>query len=73
MKAREIRARLQGKCEPELLTCLCGVAESLSAQQQEIITLAGMMNHLTDILMQLGVTIEGATNAVDEMKKMRGN
>ena len=72
MKARDIRAMLQGKHDPELITCICGVAESLSAQQQEIQTLAEMLDSLTNILMQLGATIEGATNAVDDMKKIRG-
>tara|TARA_Y100000034_G_C6774021_1_gene345462 strand:- start:560 stop:787 length:228 start_codon:yes stop_codon:yes gene_type:complete len=72
MKAREIVERLQGKVEPEVITCLSGVAESLSSQQQEIMELAKMLNQLTDILLQLGATIEGATNAVEEMKKIRG-
>ena len=71
MRAREIRAMLQGKVDPLLVTAITAVAESVSAQQQEITALAEMMNNLTDILMQLGATIEGATNAVDEMKKMR--
>jgi hypothetical protein len=72
MKARDIRAMCHGKVDPDVLTALCGIAESLSAQQQEITTLAEMMNKLTDILLQLGATIEGAHNAVDEMKKIRG-
>lgn len=72
MKAREIRASLQADHDPALVHCICSLAEMVSAQQQEINTLAEMMNSLTDILMQLGATIEGATNAVDEMKKIRG-
>ena len=73
MKARDIRAMGQGKVDPDVLNALCSVAESLSAQNQEIMQLAEMMNNLTDILMQLGTTVEGATNAVDEMKKIRGD
>jgi hypothetical protein len=72
MKARDIRAMSQGKVDPVVLDCICGVAESLNSQQQEIIVLAGALDKLTDILMQLGATVEGATNAVDEMKKIRG-
>jgi|TARA_Y100000310_G_scaffold51935_1_gene47819 hypothetical protein len=71
MKAREVRERLQGKIEPDVVVCLTAISESLSAQQQEINILAEMMNNLTDILMQLGTTIEGATNAVDELRKIR--
>ena len=73
MKAREIRERLKGKVDPEVLTCLCAMAESLSSQQQEISMLASTIDRLADILMQLGATIESATNTVDEMKKMRNN
>ena len=73
MKGREVRERLNGKCDPEIIICIAGIAESLSAQQQEIMTMARMVDHLTDILMQLGTTVEGATNAVDEMRKMREN
>jgi len=72
MKAREIRARLQGKVDPELIICLCGVAESLSAQQQEIQMLAEMLDKLTDILLQLGTTIEMTQGAVDKIRKIRG-
>ena len=73
MRAREIRAMLNGKAAEEVILCITGIAESLSAQQQEISTLAEMMNNLTDILIQLGATVEGATNAVDELKKIREN
>ena len=73
MRAREIRVMLNGKAESDVILFLTAIAESLSAQQQEITTIAEMMNNLTDILMQLGATVEGATNAVDELKKIRGN
>ena len=72
MKAREIRARLKGKADPELIICICGVAESLSAQKQEIQMLAEMLDKLTDILLQLGTTIEMTQGAVDKIKKIRG-
>jgi len=72
MKARDIRAALQGTVDPKIIFALCGLAETVTAQQQEINTMARMMNQLTDILMQLGVSIEGATNAVDELRKIRG-
>ncbi len=73
MKAREVRERLQGKVEPELIICMCGIAETLSAQQQEITTIAQMLDKTIDLLMQLGVTIEGTQNAVDKIQKIRGN
>ena len=73
MRAREIREALQHDYEPKLVNCMCAIAESLSAQQQEIQTLAEMLNQLSDILIQLGATTEAATNAVDEIKKQRQN
>ena len=68
MKAREIRSRLKGKVEPELLVCLTALAESLSAQQQEIMALAELQNRAMDTLLQLGATVESATNVVDKIR-----
>ena len=72
MKARDIRADLQGKADPLIIHHMCEIAESLSAQQQEIMALAEALDKLTDILLQLGATVEEATNTVDDMKKIRG-
>jgi len=71
MKAREIRERLQGKVDPEVLIVLEGLGIHASAQAEEIKTLAEMLDKLTEILMQLGTVTEQATNAVDELKKQR--
>ena len=68
MKAREIRERLQGKTDPEIVICLTALAESLSSQQQEIMALAELQNRAMDTLLQLGVTVESATNAVDKIR-----
>ncbi len=72
MKARDIRQMLQGTTDPKVVTCLCGIAESLSAQQQEIIQLAQAFDSLTDILMQLGAITEQTNSAVTDIKKVRG-
>ena len=68
MKAREIKERLQGKADPEIVTCLTALAESLSAQQQEIMALAELQNRAMDTMLQLGTTIESATNVVDKIR-----
>ena len=68
MKAREIRERLQGKADPEIVTCLTALAESLNAQQQEIMALAELQNRAMDTLLQLGATVESATNVVDKIR-----
>ena len=72
MKAREIRERLRGKVDPELLRVLEALGEHVSAQKQETMALAEIQNKTIDIVMSLGTTIEGAVNAVDELKKIRG-
>jgi two-component SAPR family response regulator len=71
MKAREIRERLKGKVEPELLVVLEAIGEHISAQSQETSTLAEIQNRTIDLIMSLGGTIEVAANAVDELKKIR--
>ncbi|MAG26349.1 hypothetical protein CMI47_12435 [Candidatus Pacearchaeota archaeon] len=71
MKAREIRERLRGKVDPELLTVLEALGEHVSAQKQETMALAQIQNQTLDLVMSLGGTIEAATNAVDEIKKIR--
>jgi hypothetical protein len=73
MKARDIREALQGNTDPKIVHALCSIAESASAQQQEIAALAQALDKLTDLLMQLGATVEVATNAVDDIKKIREN
>lgn len=73
MKAQEIRATLQGNHNPKLIHCICSVAEELSAQKQEIAMLAESLDRTLAILLQLGAVTEQATNAVDDLKKMRGN
>lgn len=72
MKAREIRERLKGKIEPELLHCMEELAEHQSAQAQEIKMLAELLDKLTDLLLQLGTVTEITSNAVDDLKDIRG-
>jgi hypothetical protein len=71
MKGREVREMLQGKADSAVVHILASFGESLSAQQQEITELANTLDRLTDILLQLGATIEGATNTIDKIGKMR--
>lgn len=68
MKAREIREALQGKIDPKILHCICELAETVSAQQQEIMELAKIQDNCINMIHQLGVTTEVA---VDKIKHMR--
>lgn len=71
MKAREVRERLKGRADPELIHVCEALAENQSAQKQEIMALANALDKLTDLLLQLGATIESATNQVEALKKIR--
>ena len=68
MKARDIRAALQGKVDPSLVHCLCAVAETVPAQQQEIMALAKIQDTCIDVIQKLGITTEAT---VDKVKKLR--
>lgn len=71
MKARDIRVMLKDRVDPYVVNCMCAMAENQAAQAQEIKMLADMLNSAMDVLLQLGATVEGATNAVDAIKKHR--
>jgi|14BtaG_2_1085337.scaffolds.fasta_scaffold11651_3 hypothetical protein len=73
IKAREIRATLHENTDPKIIHILCEITESMNAQQQEINQLAELLNNVTDLIMQLGATIEGTHNAVDAIKGIRGD
>ena len=72
MKARDIRAALNGNADPKVILALCSIAESLSAQQEEINAMAEILDGLTNILTQLTGTMEQTTKAVDKIKGIRG-
>ena len=71
MKAREVRERLRGKCDEQVLFVLEALAESLGAQKDEIMALAQLLDQVTDLIMQMGVVTESMKNAVEEMQKRR--
>jgi|TARA_R110000823_G_scaffold25742_4_gene75787 hypothetical protein len=63
MKAREIRAALQGKMDPEQLHCLCSVAEEMSAITQEIHAVAELLNQFVDV-------VGGITETMGEIREI---
>ena len=73
MRARAIRETLQHNHDPKLVHCLCTIAETVSAQQQEIIILAELLDKVLDVVTELGKTTEVATSAVDAIRKQREN
>tara|TARA_R110002051_G_scaffold186772_4_gene256507 strand:+ start:232 stop:456 length:225 start_codon:yes stop_codon:yes gene_type:complete len=73
MKARDIRAMLQGNADPKLIQCICALAETVSAQQEEINQLAEIQNKTIDLTMQLGTSMETAVDSVESINKIRGD
>lgn len=68
MKARDIRAQLQGKHDPQLVHCLCSVAEEVSAMGQEIQVVAELLNSLIDLIAAMQEVTEATQKAVDNVK-----
>lgn len=62
VRAREIRERLRGKVEPELLVILEAMAEDYGTQQQEILRLATMLDEMIDNYINLA----GALSAISD-------
>jgi arginine decarboxylase-like protein len=65
IKAREVRERLKGKLDPEILHVLEALAEADSIHQLEMHSLAQLIDQITDIVMAMGAVNEAVKNAVD--------
>lgn len=70
MKAREVRERLNGKCEREVMYCMEALAERQSVLQQEIMELASQMDIMVNILNQLTQVGVEMKNTVDALKRI---
>ncbi len=71
MKAREVRERLKGRCDEQVLFVLEALAEHQGAQKQEIMALAQIIDQVTDLVMQMGVVGEHLKNAVEAVQRKR--
>lgn len=71
MKGREIEERLRGKIDPKVLAVLREMGEDFSVQQEQLNTLAQLIDKVTDLIMQLGVTIEHTQGAVSQMDRIK--
>ena len=71
MKGREIEERLRCKIDPKVLAVLREMGEDFSVQQEQLNTLAQLIDKVTDLVMQLGVTIEHTQGAVSQMDRIQ--
>ena len=71
MKGREVEEKLRDKVDPVVISVLREMCEDFRVQQEEIQSLAQLIDKTIDLTMQLGVTIEGTQGAVDKIRKIR--
>ena len=68
MKGREIRERLQGKVDPDVLHTLCALGEEMSHMRQGIIELERHVNQLTTIVTNFVVVAEHMKKTIKVMQ-----
>ena len=73
IRARDIRDRLKGRVDEQVMYCFEALAENQSAMRQQTMELASQMNQMADIIASFTVVAENMKNAVETMKKMEGN
>ena len=72
MKGREVEELLKGIVNPKIIRVLREMCEDFRVQQEEIVSVAQALDKLTELLLQLGATIEMTQGAVDKLKGIRG-
>lgn len=72
MKGSEIRAQLQRDHDPKLVHCICSLAEVVSAQRQEIMQIAQMIDLQSGIIKDLVNAAENIQSITDKLRGMRG-
>ena len=72
MKGREVEELLKGIVNPKIIRVLREMCEDFRVQQEEIVSIAQALDKLTELLLQLGATIEMTQGAVDKLKGIRG-
>lgn len=73
IKARDIRAALKGKVDPDVSHVLEALAEEYSKQQQEILRLAQMLDETIDTIGNLAQVLQefGTVPAIDNEMERR--
>ena len=70
MRARDIRQRLKGRCEPEVMRCMEALAEQQAVVQQQLQFMAKQLDMMADILTKVVQVGENMKNTVEAMKSI---
>ena len=68
MRAREVRERLRGKIEPDVMYVLEALAEDNAVLREQILTTAQVVDEIINQLGQLHGVIESAQSTVDKLR-----
>jgi hypothetical protein len=70
LHAREVRERLRGRVDPNLLYVLEALAEDNSKFKQQLIQMAQDLDTMTQILQQITQISDNLKNTVDKIESM---
>jgi len=68
MKAREIRERLAGKIDPQVLYCLESIAEQQNVLREQLMTMAMNVDQVINIVSDFSQIAANMKQTVDVMK-----
>lgn len=68
LRARDVRERLKGKCDPQIMYCIEALAEQQSAIRHEMVTMAKMLSQMADIVSNFTRVAENMKNTVETLK-----
>lgn len=70
LTAREIRTRISGHCDPQVMYCIEALAEQNSVLRQQLMELAIQQNGLIDLIGNFGIVAENMKDAINSMKRI---
>ena len=68
LTAREVRTKITGRCDPQVMYCIEALAEQNSVLRQQLMELAMQQNGLIDLIGNFGVVAENMKDAINSMK-----
>lgn len=73
MRAREIRERLKGKCEPNVMYCLEALAEQQVVIQQQLLECAQAVDQMSNIITDFTQVATNMKNTVERLQGIKGD
>lgn len=73
MKAREVRERLKGRCDPEVSLCIEAVAEVQGVLKQEMDMMAKMLDQMTQMMNTMMDVAGNMKDVTDKLQGVRGD